>query len=76
MYKCNTCNKDDCKLYRSYGSFLRTEEIFCLIHIPIAAQDWYVPLIQDYLGDGGIWGYTSVPQSDIDIWNKLPDNVG
>ena len=70
---CSICRRNDIKLYRYYGSFLRDDEIFCRSHAPaghIENQN-LVPLCED--ADGSVWGYTSVPQDVIDRFNALPD---
>ena len=69
LHRCAVCNQD-VKLYRPYGEFLRSQRIKCREHIPNNEQDWHVPLIEDT--DGGVWGFSSAPQSAIDKWNILP----
>lgn len=66
---CSVCKRDDVKLCRWYGSFLRDDEIYCAAHRP--QTEWLVPLCEDT--DGSVWGYTSVPQDAIDRFNVLPE---
>ena len=70
---CATCQRNDIKLYRYYGSFLRDEEIFCKAHAPEGAieRQHLVPLCEDE--DGTVWGYTSVPDDAIARFNALPE---
>lgn len=68
-HKCSICQRNNVKLYRYYGSFLRDNEIYCHDHKPNSS--WIVPLIEDI--DGSVWGYTSAPQDAIDRFNALPD---
>lgn len=67
-HACATCGRNDIKLYRAYGSFLRDAEIFCGAHKP---AEWYVSLVEDT--DGSVWGYTSVPDEAIARWEALSD---
>lgn len=73
VYGCATCHRADVRRYRLYGNFLREDDIFCNAHIPAQPDEWgwWVPLIQDE--DGGVWGYTSVPEPAIRGWEALPD---
>ena len=73
MYQCAVCGRADVRLYRSYGSFLRNEEIFCNGHVPgkVAERGWWVPLVE--AEDGFVWGYTSAPTEDIRRWHGLHD---
>lgn len=71
FHQCATCNRNDVRLYRSYGMYLRKDAIFCKTHIPPEQVDWYVPLIEDT--DGSVWGYTSCPNDAIERWKALPE---
>jgi hypothetical protein len=73
MRYCAKCYRSGVRLYRSYGSFLRDEEIFCngCLDQPAEKRGWWVPLIP--ADDGGVWGYTSAPEADIARWEALPD---
>lgn len=68
---CRECKRGGCKLYRSYGSFLRESGIVCGQHVPEEYKGWYVPLVEDI--DGSVWGYTSAPPDAIAHFNALPD---
>lgn len=70
-HACATCGRNDIRLYRAYGSFLRDEEIFCKAHTPAEQASWYVPLCEDE--DGTVWSYTSAPDEAIKRWEALPD---
>ncbi len=69
QHKCHLCGITGVRLYRSYGSFLRKEEILCNGHVPEEGRGWLVPLIED--GDGGVWGYSSCPNRDITLSHGL-----
>lgn len=69
-HACGVCGSRYVRLYRSYGCFLRDEDIRCNAHVPAGGAFW-VPLVE--APDGSVWGYTSCPQSDIDRWIRLPD---
>jgi hypothetical protein len=71
FHKCSKCKRNDIKLYRPYGEFLRDSTIKCRKHVPKDNWDWYVPMIEDT--DGSVWGYTSVPPEAIDRWERLPE---
>lgn len=70
---CAVCERNDVKLYRYYGNFLRDDEIFCHAHAPegYIEKQVLVPLCEDT--DGSVWGYTSVPDDAIARWEALPD---
>ena len=70
---CAICKRNDVKLYRYYGSFLRDDEILCRTHAPaghIENQNM-VPLCEDV--DGSVWGYTSVRWDARERWEALPE---
>jgi hypothetical protein len=87
LYRCSECRRSDVRLYRSYGTFLRTEDLRCNKHVPddddLSLKDleilprfskksgWWVPLVDD--GEGTVWGYTSCPDGDIARWHDKPD---
>lgn len=71
-HRCFTCDKNNIKLYRPYGMFLRDTAIFCIVHIPEDQLEWYVPLVEDT--DGTVWGHTSIPQEAKDRFNSRRDN--
>lgn len=66
---CAICKRNDVRLYRWYGEFLRDERIYCGEHKPDSG--WIVPLVEAL--DGSVWGYTSVPEDALAQWNALPD---
>jgi len=70
---CAICQRNDIKIYRYYGLFLRDEQIFCRTHAPPGhiERKNLVPLCEDE--DGSVWGYTSVPPDAIARWEALPD---
>ena len=68
-HKCSVCGRNDVKLYRYYGNFLREGEIYCGAHKP--GSEWLVPLVEDV--DGTVWGYTSVPEDAVKRFEDLPD---
>jgi len=70
---CAICKRNDIKLYCYYSNFLRDSEIFCRTHAPPGhiERRSLVPLIEDE--DGGVWGYTSMPEDAIVRWKALPD---
>lgn len=72
-HHCVVCKRNDIRLYRYYGFFLRDDEIFCRTHAPTGEIDSQelVPLCEDL--DGSVWGYTSVPEDAIARWQALPD---
>ena len=70
-HRCATCKRNDVKLYRPAGEFLRDYRIFCRRHVPVDSWNWYVPLVED--DDGSVWGYTSVPEDHYERWDALPD---
>ena len=68
LHRCSICQRDDVRLYRYYGRFLRADEIFCKRHIP--QNDMItVPLIEDEYGDA--WGSTSVPEDAWKRWDEM-----
>jgi hypothetical protein len=69
-YHCATCGIRYVRLYRGYGGFFHKSEVACNAHLP-TPPSWRVPLITAC--DGGICGYTSSPQADIDRWMALPE---
>lgn len=86
LHRCSECKRSDVRLYRSYGTFLRTDDLRCNAHVPdddlplkdleilprfSKKSDWWVPLIDD--GEGTVWGYTSCPDKDIARWHGKPD---
>ena len=86
-HKCSVCGRNDVRLYRWYGSFLRDDEIQCKAHMEgknaairrwqgreWKMPEWRVPLIEDH-HDGAVWGYTSCPDDDIARWDGLPEGT-
>ena len=71
FHQCATCGSADVKLYRPYGEFLRDARVYCNAHVPKGEFRWYVPMIEDV--DSTVWGYTSVPDDAIKLWNGLLD---
>lgn len=73
QHKCATCQRNDVRLYRVYGNFLRDEEIFCTAHGPAGWIDRQilVPLVEDE--DGNVWGYASVSDDAIARWEALKE---
>ena len=68
-HKCHVCGREDVRLYRPGGEFLRAERIVCNAHFPAGADlICYVPLRADK--DGSVWGHTSGP---VDAWYAMPD---
>lgn len=70
---CNECKKTNqqVRLYRPYGNFYRVEDNACNEHVPEGSRGWYVPLVFDE--DGGVWGYTSVPEEACKAFYSLPE---
>ncbi len=77
--KCGKCGVVGVKLWRSYGMFLRDEDVQCATCCGITAADlakdphgkgWRVACI--HAPDGSVWGYTSAPTVDIERWTALP----
>jgi hypothetical protein len=72
-HKCSVCGRNDVRLYRYYGCFLRDDEIFCRSHAPEdhIENRSLVPLCED--DDGSVWGYTSVPKDAVERFQALPE---
>lgn len=75
FHKCSVCGKNDVRLYRYGGMFLRDEEIFCRAHAPEGKIDSgsLIPLVEDV--DGSVCGYTSFPEDAIKRFYGMPDGV-
>lgn len=67
---CHVCGRGDVRLYRGYGGFLHEDEIRCNAHL--TTTGWRVPLICDPR-DGGAWGFTSVPEVDVERFFAAPE---
>lgn len=72
-HKCAKCGRNDVRLYRYYGSFLREDEIFCRSDAPAGEIDmqYLVPLCEDE--DGNVWGYTAVDEAAMKRFKALPE---
>lgn len=68
-FKCGKCGARSVRLYRDYGTFLRTSELRC--NACLTSTEWMVPCVS--ASDGTVWGYTSCPESDIARWYARPD---
>jgi hypothetical protein len=68
---CCACGARYVRLYRSYGGFLRRDDLRCNAHVPTDGRGWWVPLVE--ASDGSVWGYTSCPRADIERWRRLPE---
>ena len=68
-HRCSVCGEQHVRLYRSYGTFLREDQIVCNAHVD--GTDWVMPLVEDL--EGGVWGYTSAPLSACVRFYRRPD---
>lgn len=71
--KCGECGATNCRIYRPYASFRRPENDLCNGCVPAKERGWYVPVIVDD-SDGSIWGYSSVPDKDLQKFYALPES--
>lgn len=75
VHGCSVCGRNDVRLYRYGGMFLRDEEIFCRADAPSRKIEGgnLIPLIEDT--DGSVWGYTSAPEDAMKRFYAMPDGV-
>lgn len=81
-YRCGYCHATGVRLYRLYNVFLDGQRLSCRTcackdgeEQPYGQDEhiigWLVAAVPTEEGDT-YWGFSSVPQSGVDWWNRLP----
>lgn len=89
-YCCTECGATDVRLWREYQTF--APRVLCTACLPeekdrekvlndeqkhtrpYVNTGWWVAAVPN--GDGNWWGYTSIPQDQLDWWRGLPIEDG
>lgn len=81
-YECGDCGANGVKLWREYNTFLEHITLRCARcaeknqkkTLDLLRSDqigWLIPAVPTPNKES-FWGYTSIPQKDVEWWKRLP----